>query len=412
MTGWWLSMLVLLAAAPAPSATSEGFVIHTTGGKPLTGEVREIGDDRSLSLAGTPLVKVPADELVGLRRKDVALPARPNGPRLVLANGDVLPGEIVEVTRDRATLLARTGTAMRGTRLGFPIAAVQSLWLGPVTDSGEARRLLRQATEELRGQDVVFLRDGERLRGTFTGLTERSLEIEVDQKAQRVERSRVLLVVLNAELATSTAPKGPYAHVIFASGGRLSLTGYAVRGGELIGRTLEGDAVALPWSDVVALDVWNGPALHLSDLKPRSYRYVPFLPGLTYDWKADRSLDGTDLMVGGQAFDKGLAMHDHSQLTWDLTGARRFEATVGLDERSAANACVRVRVIVDGKASEPAWEKELTSTEGPQTVRVDLSGAKSLMLEVDYATRRLEAGKVPFAGGRVNWADARLIKGR
>jgi hypothetical protein len=217
-------------------------------------------------------------------------------------------------------------------------------------------------------------------------------------------------VALNSELAAPPTPKGPYGHVVLAGGGRLGLSTFAVRDGALNGKTLDGEGFSTPWKNVVALDVYQGPAVYLSDLKPRTYKSTPFLPGLSFPWRADRALDGGELRLGGGAFDKGLGMHDQSQLTYTLGGEyRRFEALVGVDDPAG---CVRVRVLVDGKGGDAGWEKELTADDGPQVVRVELAGARQLTLAVDYAGQRLEGGKTPFVGGRVNWADARLIKGK
>jgi hypothetical protein len=64
---------------------------------------------------------------------------------------------------------------------------------------------------------------------------------------------------------------------------------------------------------------------------------------------------------------------------------------------------VHIRVLVDGKEKDIGWKKELTVSDGPLAVRVDVAKGRELTLEVLF-------GSLGDVQAHVNWADARLVK--
>ena len=154
---------------------------------------------------------------------------------------------------------------------------------------------------------------------------------------------------------------------------------------------------------MVALDVLQGKATYLSDLKPRKATAEGY-NGVAWPWAADRTVKGNPLRLGAQTFDKGLGTHPRTTLVYDLGGKyRRFEALVGLDPVTGRRGAAEVRVLVDGKRG--AWSRATGLTAGTDrdAVAVDVTKAKELTLVVDYGP----GGDVQ---ADVNWADARLIE--
>ena len=191
---------------------------------------------------------------------------------------------------------------------------------------------------------------------------------------------------------------------MLADGCRLSLAAVQADARTLTGKTLFGATIAVPLDQVVALDIRQGRAAYLSDLKPTSYQYTPFFSEAPYTWVADGSVAGDDLRLGGGTFTKGIGMHSASRITYALDGKyRRFDAMVGLDDRTGQLGNVRIQIMVDGKPRDWGWDKELTARDGPKEVRLNLAGARELTLVIDY-------GRFRFVQGQVNWADARLVK--
>jgi hypothetical protein len=157
---------------------------------------------------------------------------------------------------------------------------------------------------------------------------------------------------------------------------------------------------------VAALDVYQGGAVYLSDLKPDKFEFTSFLgdDGPVWPLVADGSVDNRDLRLGGSTYDKGLGLHSRSRVTYNLAGAyRRFESLVGIDDEAGRVGGARVRILTDGKPLDLGPGTELTPGTGPLVVGVSVAGVKELTLEVDF-------GKRGDVQGRVNWCDARLVK--
>ena len=76
---------------------------------------------------------------------------------------------------------------------------------------------------------------------------------------------------------------------------------------------------------------------------------------------------------------------------------------MGLNPDAGGRGAARVRLLVDGKPHEVTRDKGRPLAAGqPVAVRLDVSGAKELVLEVDFGP----AGSVQ---ADVVWADARVV---
>jgi hypothetical protein len=190
---------------------------------------------------------------------------------------------------------------------------------------------------------------------------------------------------------------------VLTDGSRLSLSAARQEGKVLSGQTLIGVPVRIPIIELVSLDMRQGRAVYLSDLKPRQYDYTSYL-GVKYPFVGDGSVAGRELRLAGSTYDKGLGLHSQGALTYDLgKGYRRFQAIVGLDDQTGRCGSVRIKVLVDGKPHDLGWDKELTLADGPRLVDLDVQGAKVLTLVVEF-------GRSGDVQDHVNWADARLIR--
>jgi hypothetical protein len=389
------TLCLLLAAVAAFPAEPEPptFTLDTASGKPLKGPLRELGGGWSVGLGDA---RADGAEVVALRRDGAALPPGPVAEHVVFANGDRLPGSVEAL--DGQQLRFRLGKQT----LPLPLSALSVIWLA-APDGAEADRLLRRLTAEARTRDTVLLRNGDAVEGVVTGLDARGLRLEVNRKELTVERGKVAVVALNTELTTTLKPKAAYGRLVLRDGSRLSLASATCADGRtLTGDTLFKTGVSFPVEDVVALYILGGPAVYLSELKAKSFEHTPYLGGV-WPYVLDGSVDRRDLRLGGSTFDRGIGMHTESRLTYDLAGGyRRFEALVGLDDKTGKGGSARIRVLVDGRPQAVA-DKALTVRSGPLSVRVDVTGAKELTLVAEFGER----GGVQ---GHVNWADARLIK--
>jgi alpha-galactosidase len=110
------------------------------------------------------------------------------------------------------------------------------------------------------------------------------------------------------------------------------------------------------------------------------------LTTMTSGWdrpRVDRSIEGTPLRLGGRAYPNGIGTHANSVLNLKLSGAREFDALVGVDDEADKNGSVEFLVLVDGKI---VWRSgTMRGGDAPKKVRVDLSRAQNVSLRVTDA---------------------------
>jgi hypothetical protein len=390
---------LLLPAAERPVRPAV-FVLHTVEGRPVTGPLEQLATDWSVALGGRDGGRAKGADVVSLRRADATLPSIPAEPQAVLSNGDRIPGHVRDLARERLRLRpAWEGAA----EMSLPVSVLSVLWLeervGP-----DSAALLRDLPGERRPRDLVLLRNGDRIEGTLTAINGASLHVEVEKKDVTVERDRATAVAFSTDLARPLRPRGVFGRLVLRNGCRLSLASAHTDGGLLVAKAVFGETVRVDLDQVAALDLLQGRAVYLSALKPRRETHTPFL-GVRWPYLVDRNAGGGELRLGGSTYDRGLGMRARTGITYDLgAGYRRFEAVVGLDDRSGRSGrsgSARVRVLVDGEPRDLGFDGELARRDKPRSLRVGVTGAQELTLEVDFG----RPGDAP-----VDWADARLIK--
>ncbi len=393
--GIWLAMHGAVRADDAAPI----FTVHTVDGKDFTGRLAKIGPDWNITL-DTGVAQ--GNAVLSVRQIGRLLPARPMGAQLILAGGDCFPVDKPILIGERVHF--HNPHLANGEDASAPLSSVQVVWFaGTTTESPE--RLQRRLVAETRKRDVVLLRNGDVVEGVLTALDEKTIGIEVDKKAVTVAVSRTAAIALSSDLTETPRPKGVFGRAVLDSGGaRLSLASahYTDRG-TITGTTLFGAAMAAYPAEVVALDLFQGGAIYLSDLKPSRYVYIPYLND-RWDYMRDGSAAGLDLRLAGSTYDKGVGLHSHSCLSYTVPkDCRRFEALVGLDDRAGRRSSARIRVLADGKPLDIGGAGDLTAASGPLTVHADLAGVMELTLEVDF-------GKDGPVRGCVDWVNARFVK--
>jgi hypothetical protein len=398
-----------VAALPAGQTPAPQFDLTTAPGATHSGSLQGIEADGSVRLqTGPKALRVPGADVVSLRRRGLALPAHPAGPQVVFANGDRVPLHArpgLRLTGERLHFRPQTPLRPGGTDLDPPLRTVALVWLSAPAGAGDAAPFLRRLLAEPRPRDLVLLRDGDRVEGNLVALGPEGCRVLAGRRRVDLPLERVGVIVRGGQIRALDPPAGPYGHLVLTDGSRLALTAARADGERrtLRGKTAFGAAIEVPLERVAALDVRQGVAVYLSDLEPRAYEHTAFL-GASWPLARDGTVAGRELRLGGATYDKGLGMHSASRVTYDLGGRyRRFEAVVGLDERTGKRGRVRVAVLVDGKERPLDRGGALTLADGPVRVRLDVREARTLTLVVRF-------GRFGDVQGHVNWADARLIR--
>jgi hypothetical protein len=378
---------VVCAAPPA------GFDVRTMAGV-SSGPLSRLAGGAVTLADGTV---VAAGDWYSLRRATGLLPDRPAQAHLEFGNGDRLVGAVVD--GDGSALSLRVG---EGQTLRFPLSALRAVWLRPPGD---------QAPDWLAGprrRDVIQSKSGDIALGVIESIdaAKNLLRYQTDGKNQQTEWARVAAIGLNTDLARVRKPKGPYYRLALSDGSRLSAASVEFDGTTWTAETLYKGTFRLSPDRVVSVDVEQGKAVNLADLKPAKYEYTPF-DGENYGWTADQNVLGRPLrlkLANGEAtFDRGLGLHAECTSTYSLGGKyRRFEATAGLDSRDGRLGDVELVIQIDGAARELPDGGHLSPTIGPRALTLDVTGAKEMRITV----RRRSGGIVQDV---VNLAEARLI---
>jgi hypothetical protein len=314
-----------------------------------------------------------------------------------------MPGKVLQLQNERIRIAAELDEQANGVHeMTLPLTSLSVLWL--TDESAEAVDALRRVQSQRLREDTVILRNGDTSVGMLTALDDKAVQLpSATNKEIRLDRPQVAVVALSSDLARTARLKGIYGRLVLANGCRLTVASARSDGQVLNARLASGPTIQVPVHQIAALDLFQGRAVYLSDVKPSRYEHVPYLD-VSWPYRADTSVAGNAIRLGGSTYDKGIGMHSESRLTYDLDGRYQwFEALVGLDDETGQEGSVSIQVLVDDKPQDVGGELELDARNSPRSIRAKLTGAKKLTLVVKF-------GRHGDVQDHIDWADARLIK--
>jgi hypothetical protein len=120
--------------------------------------------------------------------------------------------------------------------------------------------------------------------------------------------------------------------------------------------------------------------LELTELEPQRSN------GRWRGFEADETLSGAPLLVQGRHY-RGLSSFANSETEYDVKGMfSTFSTAVGVDEESRGDAALEFVVLGDGKE---LWRNnQVKSGNDPVPLRIDITGVRTLMLQVKGPGRR------------------------
>jgi hypothetical protein len=403
------SVLFLLPLSlSAEEARPPRFVIRTTTGNTFQGPLRQITEEGTFLLGFDEEKAIPGDQVVAVSQEGRFRPPLPTSEQLILVNGDRLPTPAVRLVGERFCF---THPALNeGKETSVSLGVVALFWRSGPEKAVDPERIRRRLLLRSRPRDLVLLRNGDELQGVLSGLEAREVLVRSGRKTIPIQISQLAAIGLSTELAESLKPPEKFARLVLGStasspGARLTVTALRCSDGtHLEATTLFGAPLRVPLKQVMAIDLHHPRCVCLSDRKPASYEYRPFL-GETWPWTANANPLGHDLRLAGSTYQRGIGLHGPCQLTYKLDGSyRHFEALVGLDDRDGQRGSVGIRILADGKEVKlEGGPAELTVRHGPRRIRVAVNGVRELTLIVD-------AGAHGNVQDVVNWVEARLLK--
>jgi len=397
--GVWLLAAVMIAA----QAQAEPPEAVPLLGAPFSAELTAITSDGQLTFrTDSGERRLALSELV--RRGECPEPEQHT--TIVLVNGGMLVAEVLTIDKHRLVAESETFGHVQ-----LPLDSLAGILFKLPWERTQRDLLFERILSAKEESDRLLLQNGDEISGLIEGLEHGKLELRGAVGARAFETSGATAIVFNPALRRRLGKtEGLQVWAGLADGSRLLTDSLTLDSEKMTLDTL-GQRLSGPPRRLVFLQTLSHSKLvYLSDIQPSEFHQTPFLE-LPWPYASDRNVAGGWLRCGGKLYLKGLGVHAAARLVFALspaaegttaaTGAKRFEALIGLDDSAGRGGSVRFRVLVDGQ--EKYLSPIIHGGEPPQPVSVALEGGKRLELVVDFADR----GDVL---DRAVWLDARLTK--
>jgi len=321
--------------------------------------------------------------------------------QIVLPLGGLIATDWVRIEKENVQ-----GASAIFENLSIPLELASGIIFRPPFDLAKQDQLRTRIAAAGGQTDRVLLDNGDELTGTIAALDEKGLTLQTDVGNVTLETRKLAAAIFNPTLLKPLTSRGLRVLVGFQDGSRATATKLEADKTSATLQLAGGLELKTATDRIVALQPLGGRVEYLSDMKPISYRHIPFLI-LSWPYSADRSVLGGQLRAGGKLFAKGLGMHSPARITYDLKGTyRQFQADLAIDDEAGQGGSAVFRVFVDDGSG--TWQEQYTSEtirggEPPVPISVDLAGAKRISLLVDYADRGDELD-------HADWLNARLVR--
>jgi hypothetical protein len=352
------------------------------------------------------------------------------GPQIVLTDGSVLRADVLRLDEQELVLGDATGLG-RGQwdESTLPRAALAAILFQPPAAAAARDRLRESLMTEPLHEDRLLLQGGESIGGTLLAAPAAGRfaaeGVKPGQEVFVIARGNVLeplsipatkVIAYRAPVNVSGGIPPGAALIGLSDGSLLNAKAITVKGDQVVvslaagGKlltTLAGrdDPNKKLWDAVEFIEPITPRVSWLPHNKSLGYKHIPFL-SVERPLGIHRNVLGSRLRAGGTTHLHGLGMPSTSRVAYDVSGYRKFEAEVALDDAAGEKGSVQFRVLLEGAPND--WKAAYVSPvvrggDAPLPIAVDLAGAKRMALIVDFADR----------GDECDWADwlqARLIK--
>ncbi len=336
---------------------------------------------------------------------DTTLKARLDGPYVEFANGDILPGRIIDNSVSEhcglapldAAILVYDPLVSMG-RLRPNIVRVRSEAIVRIV--GEVGRF--GASPALPGQ--VVLANGSRITAKAVTWRPDGLRILTNSGVQTITWDKIAefrrpgidrkAELLRDLLICKPAGSDFLCRMTSASGAVLTYHCSRIQSSSSRGRCLQ--VVQPPWA-------MDGICVPLDQVVSESYRRTDEIPlaslpakvlaqksmtGFTWSWRRNADLRGQRMAIGRLQSDTGVAMHSYGELAFELPkGSLSFSSWAGIDRSVKDGGCVRCRIHLNDISSKPVWISGIMlGSSKPVRIDIpDLKGARRLILVVEFA---------------------------
>jgi hypothetical protein len=292
-----------------------------------------------------------------------------------------------------------------GQEIAVPMASIATVF----RDAQDPQ--LRKEWEKITANKVkrdraILVRGGElnEVEGTFGDVDPAGKKIQF-----RVDSGNILSASLDKLRGmifyrTASTTELPVCLVYDADGNTLSARQVGLEKGKITITTMAGARLAYAPQALARLDYNRGKLTYLSDLEPARVLERLFGEPLAH-YRRDTNLDGQPIFLAGQPHAKGLAVHAHTELEYNLGGKyKEFKAVVGVDSRSEAESQTLVRALVTIECDGDKRFSKIITARAVETIALPVRDVGRLRIVVQSA----DAGNVLNSYDYVTFADARV----
>jgi len=336
-------LLALLAFAPAAWADE----VVTLNGKNVSGSISSItANDITLKTDAGP-VATPMAQILAVNLRAVK-PFDPSAKfiEVHLVDNTVFHCKDVNFEDKDVALTLFSGTVVK-----TPLSSVVSM-LRDAQDRLQAAKFEEVTRKRLKIDRIAVLRSGDLnvLEGTLGTVDAKNKTIQftsdITKKTVEVPLEKLHGMVFYRNPAVGASP---VCKVLDVDGNMVMATKLAHDGAKLVLTTTQGNELTLPADVLAKLDFNMGKLTFLSDMEPARVVEKSGI-GLVNRYRRDVNLDGEPMVLNGtQPFTKGLSLHAHTELEYNLGGKfKDFKAVLGVDIRTGADSQARVAIYCDG----------------------------------------------------------------
>jgi hypothetical protein len=352
------TLLALLACGSLLHAAD----LRTLSGKTISGNVVAVSDKEIKVRTDNDVVTTPLQDVLALDLQAVRQAASSvRRTEVRLLDDSILNCNDVAFKGNQVTL-----KLLGGQEVTVPLASIVSLFRD-AQDPGLRKEWDKITSSKSKRDRAVLVRGGElnEVEGTFGDVDPESKKIQF-----RVEGGNILAVSLGnlrgmIFYRTAGAADTPVCTVYDTDGDTLTAAKVAFDGGKYAISTAAGAKIVYEPQALARLDYNRGKLTYLSDLEPARVVERLYAEPLAH-YRRDANLDGQPLFLAGRQYAKGLVLHSHTELEYNLGGKyKEFKAVLGVDSRAEAESQALVRALV---TIECDGEKRLTKIITARTV--------------------------------------------
>jgi hypothetical protein len=344
--------LGLLVCCSAAWAADPPISIRTLDGKTITGELTGITDrEVQLKVDGKPL-STPLESVlqIDIQPLPVGAASKSAYSAVALTDGSVLRCSKFGIKGKDATL-----TLSADQQFTVPLTAVSSV-LNEANNEALGKHFRDYvAKSKQKRSDFLLVKRGEALNGldgTVGDGDEKGENVEFTREGQKlpISLAKTQGIIFFRETDPKMVPAACKLLDMARNEVMIATIAKSEKGFQIT--TPSGAKIDYPRQLIARLDYSKGKLTFLSDIDP-----VEIVENCTegqdsvQHFHRDKNLDGGAIRIGPSSYSKGLSLHSHTELEYDLKGEyREFSAFLGIEESiGGGDGPTVVKILGDGK---------------------------------------------------------------